>query len=243
MNNTISEIKRNSAQTTTYVILGLALLIGAILLIIFKAPVWADIVAGLCALGCFAQAAASEKASCPNCGYKISKVSELGAYVKCPGCESYLHILKNEKRIEIVDEEGIASAPIFSMLLPWNGFDLPGVTEAYGVIGGFMLKTTERQNLNAKWPDGCCICGSTVNHEESVSKVFRVTPGSKLGIRSPVSKDVTVFVTGIPHCQHHTGGVALQIGKSIYGEDNGFLAFRSLSYYRRFVQLNSSEKK
>ena len=33
------------------------------------------------------------------------------------------------------------------------------------------------------------------------------------------------------------------IGKSIYGEDNGFLAFRSLSYYRRFVQLNSSEKK
>ncbi len=234
MNNKSSEIVRKKGNDIFNKMLGAGLVVLAVVLYLNKQNLIWPILSLIVGIGLFASGSHIVSAQCPNCGNTISEIPDSEIYFECQKCESFLWNMKEEKRIEVMDPDFIASEPIFKWVLPWNGFALPGVTEAYGVIGGFMLNTNDSKLLEAKWPESCCICGSAADHQENISKKFRVTPGSKSGlIRSPITKDVSVFVNGIPHCQHHSGGAALKIANP-----GGVLAFCSLRYYQMFRKLN-----
>ena len=236
---------KSSEVTTTKVhfasnrLFGVALVVlGVVLLANGKEWMWPviSIVAGVGFLTIGQRVVA---APCPSCGGSISHIPDHASYIVCPKCENLLWNRKGENRVELIDENFVADEPMFKWVLPWNGFSLPGVTEAYGVIGGAMLKTSDAKRLEAKWPEGCCVCGAASDHRESLSKKFRVTPGSKSGmIRSPISVDVSVFVEDIPHCRLHSAGAELKVASSAYGESNGCLVFRSYPYYRAFRKLN-----
>jgi ribosomal protein S27AE len=234
MNNKSSEVIRKKVYKTSDMILGVGLVVLAVILYLNKQHIIWPILSLIVGIGFIVNGSQIVSTQCPKCGIIISAIPEHEIYFECQKCESFLWNMKEEKRIELIDEDFIARESIFKWVLPWNGFALPGVTEVYGVIGGVMLKANDTKHLEARWPEDCCLCGSVADHQENISKKFRVTPGSKSGlIRSPITKDVSVFVNGIPHCQHHSGGAALKITNS-----NGVLAFRSLKYYRMFRELN-----
>jgi hypothetical protein len=181
-----------------------------------------------------------DSATCPACRGKIAGLPAFTSYFECKSCNSPLWNRKKDKRIEQADESFVANEPFFKWVLPWNGFDLPGVTEAYGVVEVLSMKTTGTERLDAKWPDGCCVCGAAVDHRQDISKKFRVTPGGGM-IRSTISRDVNVLVNDIPYCSIHANGIELRIGANDFGASNGFLAFRSLRYFRAFRQLNKEQ--
>ncbi len=234
MNNKSTAVIRKKVYKTSDVILGVGLIVLAVILYQNKQNIIWSVLSLIVGIGFLVGGSQVVSTQCPKCGNKISEIPESEIYFECQKCESFLWNMKEEKSIELMDEDFIASEPIFKWVLPWNGFALPGVTEVYGVIGGFMLKTDNTKHLEAKWPEGCCICGSAADHLENIFKKFRVTPGSKSGlIRSPITKDVSVFVNSIPHCQNHSDGAALKI---LSGK--GVLAFSSLKYYQKFRQLN-----
>lgn len=238
MDSRSSEVVLNTKNSIANRIIGAGLILLAVILYFNKTGIGWSVAALVLGIGAMTFGSRVLMTNCPNCNHKILKVQELENYFECPHCETYLKKAGDGKKIELVDENFIATEHVFKWVLPWNGFNLPGVSEAYGVTGGIILKTEDTKQLDAKWPPDCCLCGSAADHWESISKKFRVTPGNKSGIRSPVDKEVNVFVTGIPHCRHHTGGAVLKVAKNGYGDTNGFLAFRSLWYYRMFKQLN-----
>lgn len=236
MNTATSPIRRNTGRLVGDLILGAGLTTFAVIVYINKGGIGWAILLLIIGLGSFGMAMEASMAVCPHCGHQFSKVGGLDNYFECPKCENYLRKLKQERRIEVVDKDYIAPQPVFKWTLPWNGFNLPGVqTPAITV----MPSLKGQQQLQAHWPEECCICGSPVSHYETVSKVFGVTPGSKSGaFRSPIDKNIAVTVSDIPHCDHHTGGAQLLVACNSDGESNGFLAFRSFSFYRQFKEMN-----
>ncbi len=234
MNNKISAVIRKKVYKTSDLIIGVGLIVLAIILYQNDQNIFWTLLSLIAGIGFAVGGRQLIATQCPQCGNKISEIPDHEIYFECQQCGCHLWNKKKEKIIELIDEDFIAREPVFNWVLPWNGFALPGVTEVYGVIGGAMLNTNDAKHLEASWPEGCCICGSATDHRENLAKKFRVTPGSKSGlIRSPITKDVSVFVNGVPHCHNHSGGVVLKISNS-----NGVLAFHSLKYYRLFKQLN-----
>lgn len=228
MSTNISEIQKSATKPLPLVI-GIALVIATVVLLLNKHP--AAWISGILALVSFSAIGGSRYALCPSCNKEISNFTTDEGMVKCSHCLTYLNVLSGGTQLELVNEGYVAPTHVFSSVLPWNGFDLPGVREAYGVLGDVMPKLHERKELNGEWPQVCCLCCAKATRTEKLEKSFMITKGGM--VRSPFETHTAVSINNIPHCAVHSGGVVLKVAGS-----NGVMAFRSFRYYKQFKQLN-----
>jgi hypothetical protein len=80
------------------------------------------------------------------------------------------------------------------------------------------------------WPEGCPVCGGAVTRTRELEGTDAV--GTAFGMVAPVSIQ-RVSKIEAPSCEQHDDGVGLHREGS-----QAFISFRSLSYWRRFMDAN-----
>lgn len=80
------------------------------------------------------------------------------------------------------------------------------------------------------WPDGCPVCGGAVTRTREIEGTSAM--GDVVGLVAPVSVQ-KVLKLQVPVCDQHDDGVWLR-----HEGGDGILSFRSMSYWRRFMQAN-----
>jgi hypothetical protein len=183
-----------------------------------------------------------KKAACPVCDTPLSGIFSItsGQPALCANCGEYIET--KGKIIRQVDPESIASRPEFAAATPWIDMLSPRVggiapTAANALTEMLLTKTEGVRLVEATWPTGCCVCGSTPMRTENIASDFIFTaPGTVMR----QDKKVTIIAKGIPHCSAHQGGVCFErvsfvdlSRQTVVG-----IFFRSYAYQIRFRKLN-----
>jgi hypothetical protein len=184
-------------------------------------------------------------APCPVCGGTVKFLMGDGQrYLLCNKCGEYL---RSRNRIcTQMETDHISETAIFSVPLPWPDLDqalTPNIAtdlESY-VYDVVMTKKGNEQELSARWPSGCCICGAEATSKR-VAKLTVNMPGKKaIRIRD---EEVVIIAEGIPYCTSHKDCARHKDGVSFRRDafDTGMhwvLSFRSYAYRNAFRHLNS----
>jgi hypothetical protein len=108
----------------------------------------------------------------------------------------------------VVGEDHVASFPAFDLELPAQVF------EGSPVI----------------WPEGCPVCGGPVTRTHEIEGTDVV--GDAFALVAPVAIQKVIKMK-VPCCDQHEDGIALRREGG-----QGIIAFRSLSYWRKFMTFN-----
>jgi hypothetical protein len=176
--------------------------------------------------------------SCPVCDGPIDTATKSSALL-CKGCDSYLDLV--EGALQRTSENKLDSHHVFGTPTPWT--DLRAIT--FPTIFAPMVQLTDLaltkkagvRVLDARWPDGCCICGKPATRRERQARVV-IFP-REWGIFNIGSQKATL-VADVPHCGEHAGGAVFdRVSFAILAGDPDFgLCFRSLAYRNAFRKLN-----
>ena len=188
---------------------------------------------GFIALGVMLSEGLGGVGSCPVCSAEIVAGSSSEPCKLCPGCREYLTIEKGVVRQ--IDPAAIAATPVFAVPTPWE--DLKAVTYT---PAGTLTTAAEERPLHANWPDACCVCGEPATRLEDRAFLIYKWNGDLVRINQT---QITLRIEGIPHCDVHSKGIALdQINFRPRGDDDLkqdlALLFRSYAYRNKFLALN-----
>lgn len=178
-------------------------------------------------------------AACPTCGVQLKK-SPGASMDLCAKCGEYARWGKETLRAEAAD--AVASMPIYAAPTPWDDMECPtfGVLKhpVAAIMDMVMTKKEGVRLMDAKWPEGCCVCGKPATRTEDLTQRVGFSPPNGAGMRQ--DKEATVVVQGVPHCAEHKGGACFErvlsfgnVGIMVLG-----LFFRSYAYQKRFRELN-----
>lgn len=180
--------------------------------------------------------------SCPECGNAVTALLFEANGGVCMNCDAY--VVKTRGVLALVVPNQIADRPWFGSPLPWA--DVRAVMEgpvlelsAISAIAK-MLTTKESglRRLEARWPNGCCVCGKLATRAETVAR--KITIPRFKGVLNVGDQTVTLVADNILHCHEHASGIdfgrisfATPISFQVYG-----ILFRSLAYRNAFRALN-----
>ena len=180
-----------------------------------------------------------KRAECPACGTLLTK--NLGeSWVLCSKCGDYSSF--EAKTLRRVDRSLVRDVALFAAPTPWPEMQAPLFSEVRHPVAAltdmFLTKSEGVRLLDAKWPEGCCVCGKPSTREETISQQLGFSAPS--GGASRQKKEATVVARGIPHCAEHEGGARFERLISFGDEDLMILGlfFRSYPYQIRFRKLN-----
>jgi hypothetical protein len=181
-----------------------------------------------------------KKAACPACGTILGK--SLGtARTLCSSCGDYAWF--GEKTLRAEDPATVEALPLFAAPLPWTDMRAPTfgalVHPVAALTDMILTKKAGVRLVEARWPDGCCVCGKPATREETISQQVGFTPPSG-GVMAGGQKEATVVARGVPHCAEHQGGARFERVLSFGDLDLMTLGlfFRSYGYQIRFRKQN-----
>jgi len=173
------------------------------------------IVAGLAALLVYGFGSGTAGyVDCPHCDLVIHDVDpKTNLAVLCPHCRQFS--TGTAGSLDVTPPDHVATLPVF-------GADLP---EQLG------------------WPPGCSVCEQPATRTIE-GKLVDERPGSpgrdlvvgvaSLGVLKAI--DRTTYRIAAPHCAQHDDGVKLVTPRDL--DAQVAIAFRSFSYYQKFIALN-----
>lgn len=177
---------------------------------------------------------------CPVCNSRIQTYFGKESDIACKTCGRYLDA-KN-KTLREIDPHRLAERPTYAAPTPWTDIDAArsktiALSKEDYLSDEILIRKEGARVLDARWPEGCCICGEKATREQTVANTFVYTPPGVIRVRD---KEVTVIAKGVPYCDKHQDGVAF--GNTNFGNPPrhyGFgLLFRSYDYRNKFMQLN-----
>jgi predicted RNA-binding Zn-ribbon protein involved in translation (DUF1610 family) len=187
-----------------------------------------------------------KKGSCPVCGTELRPEFDAPKLLLCPNCGEYIETAG--KSLRCVEISRLLSQPTFAAPTPWKDMHSPRYqtisfstsVEDYlkDALTDLAMKKKEGMRiLDARWPEGCCVCGKQAVREEATAEKFTFLPPGVLRVRD---HEATVAAEGIPHCVEHKGGACF--GRATFGtaghETVVGLLFRSYSYQSQFRKMN-----
>lgn len=178
-------------------------------------------------------------ADCPTCGTSLAK--RMGEYwTLCSHCGDYSRF--EAKTLRAVDRTLVEPLPQFAAPTSWSDLQAPIFSEIRHPVAQMadMLITKNEgvRILDAKWPDGCCVCGKPAARTEMISRNVGFSPPSGGTLRQ--KKEATIVAQGVPHCAEHKDGARFERVLSFGDADLTILGlfFRSYPYQIRFRELN-----
>jgi hypothetical protein len=187
-----------------------------------------------------------KKGTCPVCGSPLSPDMTCPKWILCPNCGEYMTV--HEKKLRQVESNFISAQHNFAAPTPWmDMWDITFPTISLATDVEDYLKDTANELLmtkkdgvrilDAKWPDGCCVCGKPATKVEAMSQRFTFVPPGIIRVKD---HEATLVAKGIPHCSEHKQGA--QFNRATFGTETHNtvvgLLFRSYAYQKQFRNLN-----
>lgn len=185
-----------------------------------------------------------KRGSCPVCGEPIAVNFGFTTLMLCPSCGDYLEVV--DRMLCRMDPESISAIPAFAAPISWADMCAPRLeTISFFQWDDMVTEATEwaltkkdgSRLLDARWPDGCCVCWEPATREETTATTFVFTPPGLIRVRS---QSATITAMGIPHCAEHEHGAVFERAMfSTPGQTTAVgLFFRSYAYQIEFRELN-----
>jgi hypothetical protein len=180
-----------------------------------------------------------KRADCPVCGTPLTK--DLGlSDVLCSKCGEYLRF--GDKTLKRLEPDAVALAPAFAAPLPWTDMQCPTFAALSHPLAALdeLIRTKNEgvRVVEARWPEGCCVCGKPAARRETISRQVGYAPPN--GLKTRQLKEALVVARGVPHCADHKEGARFERVIS-FGDGGGMtlgLFFRSYAYQIKFRALN-----
>lgn len=180
-----------------------------------------------------------KKAPCPVCGTVLAK--SLGtAGVLCSGCGDYS--VFGDKTLRRMDADSLRDAPAFAAPTPWPDLQAPTFGALKHPVAALddLLRTNKEaaRLLDARWPEGCCVCGKPSVRGENLAQQVGFSPPN--GLKPRQSKETVVIARGVPHCAEHQEGARFERVIAFGDADISVLGlfFRSYAYQIKFRAMN-----
>ncbi len=185
----------------------------------------------------------NRRRECPVCHGLVNTLLRSSGLL-CKSCDTYFSLV--EDKLVPMDPKTVSANHDFAAALPWKdvgaGVTFPGGL-AHPMVQLTDALTTKRDGvrvLDAKWPDGCCVCGLPPARRQRLAREVLIP--REWGILNLGSKQLTLVADGVPHCAAHSGGVAfdrvLFASHNTGGEMSFAILFRWLGYRIAFRKLN-----
>jgi hypothetical protein len=180
-----------------------------------------------------------KRAACPSCGTPLAK-SAASSVVLCSNCGDYATF--GEKTLRTMDPASVEARPFFAAPTSWPDMQAPTFSAlmhpAATLAEMIRTKKEEARLLDARWPEGCCVCGKPASRAETISQRVGFSPTD--GPISRKQKEATVVAKDVPHCAEHKDGARFERVNSFGDSDVMVLGifFRSYAYQIQFRKLN-----
>jgi hypothetical protein len=180
-----------------------------------------------------------KRAECPGCGALLAK-NLVSSIVLCSQCGDYAAF--GEKTLKPVEPAAVELRPFFAAPTSWPDIQAPTFSTlmhpAVTLAEMIRTKKEDARLLEARWPEGCCVCGKPAARVETISQRVGFSPPE--GLLSRAQKETTVVAKDIPHCGEHKDGARFERVVSFGDTDVMALGifFRSYAYQIQFRRLN-----
>lgn len=189
--------------------------------------------------------------NCPICDFTLAPTLDTmqNSMWLCPNCGEYLE--KSDNELIQVDTTTMLPKPAFAAPTPWMDMMNPmdeedlHLTTAADFVKDYLtdvvtnlvlVKKDGIRVLDAKWPEGCSVCGMPSKYREQIGKTFEFYLPGGLQVRK---HRTTLVAKGIPCCEEHKRGVEFgPVNYGIGGPSFIGIFFRSYAYQREFRRLN-----
>lgn len=178
-------------------------------------------------------------AACPSCGTRLTKGAFEGSSL-CSKCGDYARWGRDT--LGPLDSDAVAGMPIYAAPTPWPDMQCPTFGALMHPVAAIMdMALTKKEGvrlMEAKWPEGCCVCGRPAVRHETLTQAVGFSPPN--GLKPRRDMQATVVAKGVPHCADHQNGARFERVIS-FGDANIMVLgifFRSHAYQKRFRELN-----
>lgn len=176
---------------------------------------------------------------CPVCETEIEAMGGGAQNLLCGGCATYLDV--DGDQLTTIAGERAQETPFFAVPTPWPDIrNVVSSTVAFSaqdyvanVISDAMMKNKGSHVMDARWPDGCCVCGAPAVRRETYTLNVRMAGNIR-------DSHADLIVPGVPYCALHEDGIDLhRVTVDSRSHDDQFaMRFKSLAYRDAFRALN-----
>lgn len=180
----------------------------------------------------------AKEGPCPSCGTKIFKRVGASAEALCSVCGNYSEF--GPQMLRALDPARVANAPTYAAPTSWPDISTPTFTAFQHPAAALadMIRTKKEgvRSLDARWPEGCCVCGKPATRAETISRHLSYAAGGTISTR----RETTVVAQGVPHCAEHKDGARFDSVVRFGDVDLWKLGlfFRSYAYQIKFRERN-----
>jgi hypothetical protein len=188
---------------------------------------------------------------CPVCQVPLEATTGDAKNMLCAGCGAYVDVagdrlvLTDPNRTQAEARFGYAAPTPWPEIRTATGETISFASSAQDYVKDKLqelMSTRQRGTrvLEAKWPDGCCVCGKPATRTEPFAKKVKYADATKLV--KAFDETATLLAPAVPYCNEHRDGIDFDNvtfhsvgsgGAMSYG-----IKFRSLAYREAFRRLN-----
>lgn len=177
--------------------------------------------------------------ACPVCGTGIEALPGSTQNLLCGGCGAYLDV--EGETLTTITAHRVHDTPMFAVPTPWP--DIRGVISSTvslsasdyvsDAVSDAIMKDKGVRVMDARWPDGCCVCSAPVDRREIYALKVRMAGNIR-------DSHAELVVPDVPYCTRHKDGIDFDsVSFDSKGHDRQFaMRFRSLDYRDAFRTLN-----
>jgi hypothetical protein len=175
---------------------------------------------------------------CPGCGTLIYKRVAASAEALCSVCGNYSEF--GEKTLRPLDQDRVAKWPAYAAPTSWPDIVTPDFAALKHPIAALtdmiLTKKDGVRSLDARWPEGCCVCGKPATRAETIAQHLTYVAGGLIAQQ----RETTVVAQGVPHCAEHKDGAQFERVVRFADVDLWRLGlfFRSYAYQIKFRENN-----